>query len=428
MAAFSQKNLIFLISQPRAGSTLTQRILGSHREIYTVSEPWIMLHPLYALRRDGHQAEYSVQNSQKALDNFLNLHPEGEDAYFQAVRQMSLNLYEGLLRGSDKKYFLDKTPRYYYILPELYKTFPDAKYILLIRNPLAVLCSIFNTFVQEDWWKIQYYQDDLLKAPGLIAQALLNFQGNSIVLRYENLLSNPEEEIQKVCSFLNVSFNAEIISYGKSFSEKWQFGDQSLIHQETKPSSDQINRWQEDLQNPIFWQSADNYLEFLGEDLLRSLGYSYTELKDLLERLKPKSEVILPPALQEFFCSASLFLDPSLQPFLGVVGATAQLYDTYLNFGRVLLEKDRVEQALKYIHIALQVAPSVPEAHYLMGEGFLRLGKLDQAVSAYQKAVQLSSENQRSQLDSAKLALQQALQLNPTHQAIADLLETLNAK
>jgi hypothetical protein len=134
MAAFSQKNLIFLISQPRAGSTLTQRILGSHREIYTVSEPWIMLHPLYALRRDGHQAEYSVQNSQKALDNFLNLHPEGKEAYFQAVRQMSLNLYEGLLRGSDKKYFLDKTPRYYYILPDLYRTFPDAKYILLIRS------------------------------------------------------------------------------------------------------------------------------------------------------------------------------------------------------------------------------------------------------------------------------------------------------
>ena len=95
MTAFCQSNLIFLISQPRAGSTLTQRILGTHREIYTVSEPWIMLHPLYAMRRDGYQAEYSIQNSQRALDNFLNLHPEGEDAYFQAVRQMILPLYQG---------------------------------------------------------------------------------------------------------------------------------------------------------------------------------------------------------------------------------------------------------------------------------------------------------------------------------------------
>ncbi|NEQ01588.1 sulfotransferase [Moorena sp. SIO3F7] len=426
MAAFSQKNLIFLISQPRAGSTLTQRILGTHREIYTVSEPWIMLHPLYALRGDGYQAEYSVQNSKKALDSFLNLHPEGEDAYFQAVRQMSLNLYEGLLRGSDKNFFLDKTPRYYYIIPELYRTFPDAKYIFLIRNPLAILCSIFKTFVQEHWWKIQYYQDDLLKAPSLIAQSLNNFQGSSIVLRYEKLLGNPEEEIKKICRFINVDFDAKIINYGNFYPGKWQFGDQSLIQRQIKPSSDNLNRWKEDLHNPITWQSANNYLEFLGQDLLTCLGYSYTEIKDMLEMLKPKSEVILPPALQEFFSSASMFLDKSLQPFLGIVGSTAQLFDTYLNLGRVLLEKDHLEQAIKYLQIALQVAPSVPEAHYLMGEGFLRLGKLDQAVSAYQKAVQLGSVHHRSHLDSAKFALKQALQLNPTHQGIAELLETLS--
>ncbi len=384
MAVFSQNNLIFIISQPRAGSTLTQRILGNHREIYTVSEPWIMLHPLYALRRDGHQAEYSVHNSQKALDNFLNLHPEGEEAYFQAVRQMSLNLYEGLLQVSDKKFFLDKTPRYYYILPELYRTFPDAKYIFLIRNPLAVLCSIFNTFVQEHWWKIQYYQDDLLKAPGLIAQRLLDFQNNSIILKYEDLLRNPEAEIQTVCRFLNVSFDPEIISYGESASEKWQFGDQSRIHQESKPSYDQINRWQEDLHNPILWQSAKNYLEFLGEDLLRGLGYSYTELKNMLERIKPKSEVILPPALQEFFSSASLFLEPSLQPFLSNLSSTTQLFETYLNLGMVLLEKNQVEPALKYLQIASQMAPSLPEAHYLISKALSRLGQPDSTKQALQ--------------------------------------------
>jgi hypothetical protein len=53
------KNLIFLISQPRAGSTLTQAILGSHRDIYTLSEPWLMLHPIYALRPEDYQGEPS---------------------------------------------------------------------------------------------------------------------------------------------------------------------------------------------------------------------------------------------------------------------------------------------------------------------------------------------------------------------------------
>ena len=422
MTAFCQSNLIFLISQPRAGSTLTQRILGTHREIYTVSEPWIMLHPLYAMRRDGYQAEYSIQNSQRALDNFLNLHPEGEDAYFQAVRQMNLPLYQGLLQTSGKRYFLDKTPRYYYILPELYRTFPEAKYILLLRNPLAIFCSIFNTFIQDHWWKIQYYQGDLLRAPNLIAQGLTDLQNKSLVLQYENLLVNPEIEIERVCNFLNVSFDAEIISYGDYNSEKWQFGDRSLIDQENKPMNQNCDRWQENLQNPIIWQSANNYLEFLGKDLLADLGYSYTQLKEILEKQKPQTQVILPPALQDFFASASMFLDKSLQPVQGVIGLTAQLFDSYLSLGKVLLQENQVDPALKYLEIALQMAPFVPETHCLIGEALLRIGKLDRAITYYQKAVQLGAKIHQNQLQSSKIALQQALQLNPTHQAIAELL------
>ena len=55
------ENLIFIISQPRAGSTLLQRILGGHPEIHTAAEPWIMLHPLYALKSKGCSAEYNAE-------------------------------------------------------------------------------------------------------------------------------------------------------------------------------------------------------------------------------------------------------------------------------------------------------------------------------------------------------------------------------
>ncbi len=425
MSAFCQNNLILLISQPRAGSTLTQRILGGHPEIHTISEPWIMLHPLYALRDVGYQAEYSIENSKRALDNFLSLHPNGDEAYFQAVRQMALGLYGGCLEASGKPYFLDKTPRYYYILPELYRTFPNAKYILLLRNPLAVFCSIFRTFIQEHWWKIQYYQGDLLRAPNLIAQGLHDLQSSSVVVRYEDLLLHPEKELRKVCHFLDIPFDINILKYGKLGSEKWQFGDQSLVYQAGKPVSHHCDRWQDELQNPIIWQAASNYLEFLGEDLLTCLGYSYGKLKDVVAKQMPKTQVPLPPALQQFFNISDLFLNQSIQPCLGVFGFTAQLFDTYLTLGRTLLQENQVEQALKYLQIALQMAPSVPETHCLLGEGLLHLGQLDQAISHYQTAIQLGAKIQKNQLERSRLVLEQALQLNPTHQAIAELLEML---
>jgi cytochrome c-type biogenesis protein CcmH/NrfG len=75
--------------------------------------------------------------------------------------------------------------------------------------------------------------------------------------------------------------------------------------------------------------------------------------------------------------------------------------------------------------MALQMVPSMPDTHYLLGEVFLGLGQLDQAILYYQKAVQLGTPVRQDHLDTSRLALQQALQLNPTHQIIADLLATL---
>ena len=104
-------NLIFLISQPRAGSTLLQRMLATHPEIYTTSEPWLMLHPLYALRPEGYEAEYNADWAQSAVRDFLQALPGGEDEYLEGVRRMYTYLYERAFAGSGKRYFLDKTPR-----------------------------------------------------------------------------------------------------------------------------------------------------------------------------------------------------------------------------------------------------------------------------------------------------------------------------
>ncbi|MBU0595569.1 sulfotransferase, partial [Candidatus Bipolaricaulota bacterium] len=131
-------NLIFLISQPRAGSTLLQRILGSHPEVHTVSEPWLMLHPFYATRAEGIDTEYSQRIARVGVGSFMEEMPNGRDDHDEGIRRMYAHLYTRALDGSGKSRFLDKTPRYYLIIPDLLRVFPEARFILLFRNPLAV--------------------------------------------------------------------------------------------------------------------------------------------------------------------------------------------------------------------------------------------------------------------------------------------------
>lgn len=286
----NNNNLIFLISQPRAGSTLIQRILGCHGEIYTTSEPWIMLHPLYALKEKGIETEYSCELALKGLSDFLSPMENGRALYLENMRTMYGNLYSERLRLSGKQYFLDKTPRYYFIIEELHELFPDAKFIFLIRNPLAVLSSILKTWVHEDWFKLGVFGYDLLEAPDYLLKGMRKLGASGLCLHYEQVLLEPEREIRKVCDYLGIEFKREMIDYGNFGLPKWDYGDQGTVYEKSRPDPLHADQWLESLKDPGLWRFFREYLDYLGEEKIHEMGYSFRELDSVCTGTKPSEE------------------------------------------------------------------------------------------------------------------------------------------
>lgn len=286
------ENLIFLISQPRAGSTLTQRILGSHPDIHTVSEPWVMLHPCYALRAKGHESEYNEYWANVALKEFLQGIPDGQEAYYESLRCFGTHLYEQAIAPSGKTFFLDKTPRYFFIIPELQKIFPEARFIILFRNPLAVLCSIIDNWVEKaDWYslytRLSTRRCDLIQAPQLLLSGAELVGDRGAVLQYEKLLMNPEAEMQRVCQQIGVEFLPEMIHYGESDAPAWRFGDKKSVYENTKPDAQYLEKWTTALKTPQVWRLVHDYLQLLGPETLTAMGYSYEELEQTVETYRP---------------------------------------------------------------------------------------------------------------------------------------------
>lgn len=284
-------NLIFLISQPRAGSTMLQRILGSHPDIHTTSEPWVMLHPLYSTKKTGIETEYSSDLALNALSDFLSQIENGTAVYREKLRQMYGSLYESLLKPTGKKYYLDKTPRYYFVINKLCEIFPSAKFIILFRNPLAVLTSIIESWTKMDWRKLSEYKYDLLSAPDYLLDGLKRLGANAFRLQYENVLTEPENEIKKVCDFIGIKFDKTIIEYGNSGLPKWQYGDQKTVYEKTKPDDLHSNKWIQSLSNPQAWRTAREYLDYIGEDRINKMGYSFKKLDVVLDKNKPKVDI-----------------------------------------------------------------------------------------------------------------------------------------
>jgi hypothetical protein len=157
---------ISLLSLPRSGSTLTQRLLATHEEIATASEPWILLPYLYTLRDRGVYADYEHNTAVEAIKDFCRLMPGGEVEYLSELREFVLRLYARASDGS-ARYFLDKTPPYSLVAEQVTQLFPEGKFIFLWRNPLSIVASMLEApwVTTAGEWNIFYY--DLALFEGL---------------------------------------------------------------------------------------------------------------------------------------------------------------------------------------------------------------------------------------------------------------------
>lgn len=273
------ENFIFLISQPRSGSTLLQLLLSGNSEIATTSEPWIALHPIFALHDGAIDPQYGANLAKQALLDFLKESGVGIDFYKEQISSLLRALYNQAIRYQGKRYFLDKTPRYYHIIDELHELFPGAKFIILFRNPLAILSSVLNSWVKDDYSLLVNHFDDLMIAPHKLVKFLNANQKKCIKVQYEDLVLKPEIIMKEICLFLGIQYSENMIEYAGRLNADWKFGDQIGIRSATRPIIKSVDKWRDGFKQPQDKLLAFSYLESLGEQLISDMGYDYHEIK-----------------------------------------------------------------------------------------------------------------------------------------------------
>jgi hypothetical protein len=280
--ANQETKLIFLVSQPRAGSTLVQTLIAKHPAIATNDEPWLMLPLVKAAEYDGHVADYNARLARSAFRHLTTAN--GMDVN-EGLRLQANSIYQYILEHQGKDYFLDKTPRYYEILSELRAIFPESLIIVLFRNPLAVLYSIISTWTQHRWWNLNDYKRDLLEAPHLLTAFLSNDDAYQLILHYEDIVQDPTQ-LANVFRQLGLSGLEDYDSYEAPKDRKSVFGDPK-IRKRTQVENNVSERWQEILSDPQIWRVLSDYLNYLGEETLKSMGYNYQELRKILDENRP---------------------------------------------------------------------------------------------------------------------------------------------
>jgi len=262
----------FIISQPRAGSTLLQRLLATHPAIQTIGEPWLAIPFVYALREKGVSSEYIHISLAQGFGEFVSKLPGGRATYFREVRAMLERLQEKI-SAPGKSCFLDKTPRYHLVLDELAEIFPDAKFIVLWRNPLAVVASILNTW-QKGRFNLLYYEQDIYRGPLNILSFVEKRAVAIAELRYEDLVAQPEASVRRITDFLELPPLASVALPNDDPLKKAKLGDKTGIHKFQSVSAAPADEWKNAFASPLRKYWARRYLDFLGRERLERMGYA----------------------------------------------------------------------------------------------------------------------------------------------------------
>jgi Tfp pilus assembly protein PilF len=197
----------FLVGFPRSGTTLTEQILAAHPDIASAEEKPLIA----AVQRE--MTSWFAQDSVPAILNQLDADDitKLRAVYWQqaeAVMQMSLT----------DKVFVDKLPLNILEIDLINVLFPEARLIVLVRDPRDVCVSCFMqrfvlnaAMVNFLWWErtAEFYSKAMDLWLHVRDMTTLEF----IEVKYEDTVSDLQGQARRILDFLGVAWDEGVLSF-----------------------------------------------------------------------------------------------------------------------------------------------------------------------------------------------------------------------
>jgi len=130
------KRLVFLVGAPRSGTTWVQLMLASTDEVVTANESHLFSEYLASLF-DGWDA-FRGNAREIGIHHLMT-----EDEYLSLVRDFAYGVMARILaKKPNASIILEKTPQHVKVWRRILKTFPDACFLHLVRDPRSVVASL----------------------------------------------------------------------------------------------------------------------------------------------------------------------------------------------------------------------------------------------------------------------------------------------
>lgn len=260
---------LFVLHQPRSGSTMCMGLLHRHSSIVIAEHYPFEVKPATYYARGARLLTFPANHEQSdspteftrnqvrlgfnpfnhwsfddvykdpgLRDHFFER--SARDALMGALRSVSIDYYQHLAADQQKyaaRFFAEKCEVQGDTRRSLLALFPEAREILLVRDPRDILCSslaFFKRSVDEDWML------NLRNGCETLRHIASQDKQRTMVVKYEDLLFDQASALQQVARFLGIaadSWSAEPIVDSELFA----------VHATTESPRDSVGRWKKEL-------------------------------------------------------------------------------------------------------------------------------------------------------------------------------------
>lgn len=255
------RRLAILLGHPRSGTTLLEQVLDAHPGIVTAEETHILFNEAcLPLRRNFPQNAPVLDVLESAPANLLR---QSRETYFRFTE-----LFTG--KPTSGKMLVDKNPALNSLIPSITRIFPEARFLVAVRDPRDVCLSCFvqalilnpgsSAYLSLEGTVTQY-----VSSMGFWRTMSTRLRNPWIELRYEDVVADLETSSRRALTFLGVEWNVDVLRF-------YEYARDKIV---LSPSYAEVTK-------PVFksaigrWRNYQTYLEpYLKalEPFIKAYGY-----------------------------------------------------------------------------------------------------------------------------------------------------------
>jgi tetratricopeptide (TPR) repeat protein len=255
------RRLAVLCGHPRSGTTLLEQVLDSHPGIVSAEETHILHDEAYLPLSRGFSPEASLMEVLESAP--VSALQKSRQDYFRFTE-----LFTGKPIGN--KLLIDKNPALNVLIPAVARIFPEARFLVAIRDPRDVCLSCFMqplslNPVSSAYLSLEGTVNQYSSVMGFWRTILPRLRNPWMEIRYETVVQDLETSTREVLSFLEIEWDEAVLRFHEHARTK---ALRSPSYAEvTKPvSKGAVGRWRN------YQKFLEPYLQKL-EPFVRAYGY-----------------------------------------------------------------------------------------------------------------------------------------------------------